>query len=911
MKSTEVRSRFLKYFEAHGHQIVPSSSLIPDNDPSLLFTNAGMNQFKNLFLGLEKQKYTRAVSSQKCVRAGGKHNDLDNVGFTARHHTFFEMLGNFSFSDYFKKEAIHFAWEFLTKELNIPKEKLYITVFRTDDEAEDIWHKQEGVPRDRIFRFDEKDNFWRMGDTGPCGPSSEIFYDHGERAGRETDPFKGIACGEDRFIEIWNLVFMQYFEKAPGQLELLPAPSVDTGSGLERVAALMQGKLNNYNTDLFWPMIERAANIAGKTNLLDLIQDTEKLGIHAKISNQNLEQIAALRVIADHIRSCSFLIADGALPSNEGRGYVLRRILRRAVRFCNKLTGDHAFLPEVSETFIGHMGLIYPELQQRREFILSTIADEQERFLATLHSGNRILEESLSKLAQHQQKQLSGEIAFKLYDTYGFPLDLTTLMAGEKGFSVDQAGFEEKMQQARQKAKASWKGHSIPQDEAHLVSWVQKMKSQLQQQHFTGYESLQESTRILGLSNGKQEVKELRQGDTGWVILEKTPFYAEGGGQIGDHGEIKTQQSVAVVGDCQKKQDLHLHLVKIEVGSLEVGQNVNASVETRNRKQIAANHSATHLMHAALRKILGSHVTQAGSLVDEQKLRFDFTHNKALSAEELRQVETSVNEAIQQSLSVAPQVMSHKEALSSGALALFGEKYGEQVRVLKMGDFSCELCGGTHVRNTSEIRLFKIVSESGVSAGVRRIEAITGSLALAFYEKHFREHQKAKQEIGQVESWNSFLDSSSEITDWIRTKKEEIKSLEKEIKSLKGAQVNLDQIIASSHQFQLENLSGKLAIADLDEENREVLSQLADSLKNKLGTGIVVVAGQSAQGRPLTVCVTKDLTAKIQAGSLLRELAAAMGGKGGGRPDFAQGLGPQPEKWTLAVNKLKELLKLK
>lgn len=890
MKSTEVRNRFIEYFKRHGHTAVASSSLIPENDPTLLFANAGMNQFKNAFLGLEKRDYNRAVSSQKCVRAGGKHNDLDNVGFTARHHTFFEMLGNFSFGDYFKKEAIHFAWEFLTKELGIPKEKLYVTVFRNDDEAADIWHNQEGVPRDRIFRFDEKDNFWKMGDTGPCGPCTEIFYDHGPKAGKESDPYKGIASGEDRFVEIWNLVFMQFFENPPGTLTPLPKPSVDTGSGLERVVAAMQGKYNNYDTDLFSAMIEKACQI-GK---LDYVTDIDLLAKNKKIA----ETTSALRVLADHSRSTAFLIADGALPANEGRGYVLRRIMRRALRYGRKLSVEQSFLPAMIEALVQSMGDIYPELKTRKDHILTTVRDEESRFLTTLDQGTHILQDELKKSSS---KTLSGDIAFKLYDTFGFPLDLTELMAAEQGYQVDTAGFEKNMENSRQKAKASWKGKAMGSDEAHLISLVQKSKAT----EFVGYDHLSTKAQTLLLSNGQKEVDTLNVGETGYVILDKTSFYAEGGGQVGDQGSLKWPQGEAKIHDCIKKNEIFMHQVEIKKGSLKKNTNVDVEVSLSLRRSTMGNHSATHLLHAALRKTLGEHITQAGSLVDSEKLRFDYTHNKPLNSEELQKIEKMVNDEIAASREVACTNMSHKDAIKSGALALFGEKYGDVVRVIKMGDFSTELCGGTHVTNTAQIRLFKIVSEAGVSSGVRRMEAVTGQVAFEYLNKNTLENQQARVGLGINEAWQTYLhETQKTVPKEIEQLKEQIKNLEKELKKTQSSKINVDDLAQAAMSFG----SSKFVWADLNIEDRDVLSDINDKIKNKISSGVVITLGQGQGSHPLIISVTKDLHPKLSAGQILKEVAAVLGGKGGGRPDFAQGAVSDRSKNQEALTKAKNIL---
>ena len=903
MKSSEIRNAFISYFKKHGHTHVASSSLIPENDPTLLFANAGMNQFKNTFLGLEKRDYSRAVTSQKCVRAGGKHNDLENVGFTARHHTFFEMVGNFSFGDYFKKDAIHFAWEFLTQELRIPKEKLYVTVHLSDDEAADIWHNQEGVPRERIFRFD-KDNFWKMGDTGPCGPCTEIFYDHGPKAGRESDPFKGIAAGEDRFVEIWNLVFMQYFENPPGTLTPLPKPSVDTGGGLERMTAAMQGKFNNYDTDLFAPMIERACKIGG----FEYVTDIDVLAKNPEIR----EKTAAIRVLADHCRSTGFLIADGALPSNEGRGYVLRRIMRRAIRYGHKLNDKHSFLPAMVETLIEHMDEVYPELRARKQHILNTVKDEETRFLSTLDQGSHILNDEIAKAKAQGQNSLSGEILFKLYDTYGFPVDLTGLIAAEKGISVDEAAFEKEMEAARTKAKASWKGRGMQADEAHMLKFAQESSGKGATQ-FTGYDSTTGQCSVVALSDGSKTVTSLKAGQSGLLVLNKTPFYAEAGGQVGDHGVMKSSASTIEVHDTTKSSDIHLHHIEVMSGEIKVGDNLNAQVSESARRNTMSNHSATHLMHAALRKVLGPHVTQAGSLVDPTRTRFDFTHNKALTAEEISQIEALVNDEISKAEEVRTESMSPKEAVTKGAIALFGEKYGDQVRVLTMGDFSCELCGGTHVKNTSQIRMFKIVSESGVSAGVRRIEAITGDLAVQYALYGIQQNQQARAAAGLEPAWAHFNTNASAetaVAPWIEAKKVEIKNLEKEIKKLQGGQINVDDLANKAQSFNTKAGTAKLVLADVALDDRQVLAEVTDHLKNKIQKGIVVVVGQGEGSHPVIVSVSKDISAEYSAGNLLKEVAAVMGGKGGGRPDFAQGAAPDRTKIADAFKKVQQLVGL-
>ncbi|MGE3973401.1 MAG: alanine--tRNA ligase [Bdellovibrionales bacterium] len=887
MTGHEIRRAFIGYFKKHGHTAVPSSRLIPENDDTLLFANAGMNQFKNIFLGLEKRDYNRAVSSQKCVRAGGKHNDLENVGHTARHHTFFEMLGNFSFGDYFKKESIHFGWELLTKELGIPKDKLYVTVYTDDDEAADVWHKQEGVAKDRIFRF-EDDNFWMMGDTGPCGPCSEIFYDHGPKAGCGK-PTCNVGCSCDRYVEIWNHVFMQFNQSASGRTPL-PKPSVDTGAGLERLSAVLQGVHNNYDTDLFTPLIETALNknksVITKENKADLI--------------------AACRVLADHSRATAFLIADGALPSNEGRGYVLRRIMRRAIRYGRKLNESDSLLLPVVKEVISTMSSTYSELKDQSSLIEKTVKMEEERFLQTLDQGTAILNDEMKKLVKAGQKQVSGEVLFKLYDTFGFPMDLTRVIATENSLGVDEKGFENLMEKARQTAKASWKGSAISKNEGHLIQLTQQAKKT----EFTGYEETQTKASALLLSNGEKVVDQLKAGESGFLIADKTCFYAESGGQIGDSGEVSQEKSKAQVLDCTKINDIHLHHVRVTEGVLRTGP-VLLKVYDSTRRSTARNHSATHLMHAALRKVLGTHVTQAGSLVTDDRTRFDFTHTGPLTSDQIAKIEELVNHEISLARPVQNEVMGYKEAIAAGAMALFGEKYGDRVRVLKMGDFSTELCGGTHVHNTSDIRLFKIVSESGVSAGVRRIEAITGDMASKYLFLNTQEALQARKSLGANVSWTKQLgleetEAPKTLETQVNELQEQIKKLQKEIKSIKGG--NID--IASIAQTAKEIAGGHFVFATLDLDDREVLSQLTDKVKDKIRSGVVIIVGKGQDSHPIIVTVTKDLQGKFNAGKLLQAVAAEMGGKGGGRPDFAQGAGKDLSKLAQAQKAAEGLLGL-
>jgi len=902
MTSSEIRNSFINYFKKHNHAYVESSSLIPENDPSLMFANAGMNQFKNLFLGLEKRPYSKAVSVQKCVRAGGKHNDLENVGFTARHHTFFEMLGNFSFGDYFKKEAIRLAWDFLTNELKIPKDKLYVTVFETDDEAADIWHTQEGVARERIFRLGEKDNFWRMGDVGPCGPCSEIFYDHGPPFGKISDPFKSIISGEDRFIEIWNLVFMQFYESAPGVQTPLPKPSVDTGAGFERLVAAVQGRHNNYKTDVFLVILNKGAeliNISGGVESLHQEEENSQAG--KNFDKSSLETLSALRVLADHSRAVSFLLADGALPSNEGRGYVLRRLVRRAVRYGRKYS-RHSLLVPMSEALIEQMGAVYPALKIRKNHILTTIHEEETRFLQTLDNGTLILQEEIKKIKNNKDsscKTLSGEMVFKLYDTYGFPPDLTALIAAEEGLQIDESVFEKHMQSAKEIAKSSWKGKGLQVGEKHIIELTQAYSQT--PTVFVGYDTLQASTVILALSDGSEEVRTLSgNGVAGIVVLKHSPFYAVGGGQVGDPGFIKTSTGEAKVLNCTKHNDVQLHHIEIISGELKSSGPAECKVEASSRRQTAANHSATHLMHAALRKVLGEHVTQAGSLVDSTKTRFDFTHNKPLSTEEILKIETLVNDEIAAANCVTSEVMSYQQALSKGAVALFGEKYGDHVRVLTMGSFlnekyfSNELCGGTHVKNTAEIRIFKIISESGVSSGVRRIEAITGNSALQYFIKNTEELLASRQTAGVA--IDKFLAS------WIEDKKNEMKNLQKQIQKIQAGQINIEDLLTAAQSFKSHSGPAQLVFADLNIEDREVLAQISDQLKNKVPRGVIIIIGKGESSHPVIILVSKDLNSQFKAGDLLKDFAQALGGKGGGRPDFAQGAVPDRSRLKEAFN---------
>ncbi|MDH5612714.1 MAG: alanine--tRNA ligase [Gammaproteobacteria bacterium] len=856
--SAELRQQFLEFFKNKGHEVVPSSSLVPGNDPTLLFTNAGMVQFKDVFLGRDKRSYTRATSSQRCVRAGGKHNDLENVGYTARHHTFFEMLGNFSFGDYFKREAIAYAWEFLTEVVGLPEERLWVTVFEEDDEAADIWLKEVGVSAERFSRIGAKDNFWSMGDTGPCGPCTEIFYDHGEEiaGGPPGTPEED----GDRYIEIWNLVFMQYNRTSDGELHNLPAPSVDTGMGLERLAAILQDVHNNYDIDLFQYLIRAAAKA---TNTDDLASKS-------------------LRVIADHIRSCAFLIVDGVTPSNEGRGYVLRRIIRRAARHGHKLGMADPFFHKLVAPLVDQMGEAYPELAAGQANAERVLKLEEERFAETLDQGMRILDEAINKL---DGKTIPGETAFKLYDTYGFPIDLTADIARERGLLVDHAGFEVAMDEQRDRARtASQFGVDYNRDievEAETV--------------FTGYDQVSQSCNIKEIFVNSNPVSSIEAGQKAIIVLDETPFYAESGGQVGDVGVLSTDSASFAVQDTQKQGNSVLHIGELESGRLVVDDVVQAAIHKENRDAIRRNHSATHLLHAALREVLGDHVQQKGSLVNAERLRFDFSHFEPIKRDQLRRIERRVNQQIRQNSSADMQEMSIDDAKKSGAMALFGEKYDAVVRVVSMGDegdgrFSTELCGGTHVSRVGDIGFFKITAESGIASGVRRIEAVTGAGAVAWAEE--RENQ---------------IDS---ITDLLKTSREEVSSKvehmvtrlreqEKLLAQLKG---KLASQAGSDLSSQAEEVNGvKILAVQLEGADSKTLRDTLDQLKNKLGTTAILLASEEGGKVRLIAGVSKDLTSKVKAGDLVNVAAIEVGGKGGGRPDMAQAGGDRPENIPQAL----------
>ncbi|WP_325435692.1 alanine--tRNA ligase [Pseudomonas nitroreducens] len=863
MKSAEIREAFLRFFEEKGHTRVASSSLIPANDPTLLFTNAGMNQFKDCFLGLEKRAYTRATTSQKCVRAGGKHNDLENVGYTARHHTFFEMLGNFSFGDYFKRDAITYAWEFLTSDkwLNLPKDKLWVTVYATDDEAYDIWTKEVGIPAERMVRIGDNkgapyasDNFWAMGDTGPCGPCTEIFFDHG--ADIWGGPPGSPEEDGDRYIEIWNNVFMQFNRTADGVMHALPAPSVDTGMGLERISAVLQHVHSNYEIDLFQSLLKASADAIGCAN----------------------DDAPSLKVVADHIRSCGFLIADGVLPSNEGRGYVLRRIIRRACRHGNKLGAKGTFFHKIVAALVGEMGAAFPELKQQQAHIERVLKTEEEQFAKTLEQGLKILEQDLSEL---KGSVIPGNVVFKLYDTYGFPVDLTNDIARERSLTLDEEGFEREMEAQRERARSA---SAFGMDYNSLV----KVDGDTR---FLGYQGVSGAGQIVALFKDGKAVEHLNEGEEGVVVLDQTPFYAESGGQVGDSGYLQGAGVRFDVRDTTKAGGAHLHHGVVAQGSLSVGAAVKAEVDASVRQATALNHSATHLLHAALRQVLGDHVQQKGSLVDSQRLRFDFSHFEAIKPEQLKQLEDIVNTEIRKNSEVETEETDIESAKNKGAMALFGEKYGDQVRVLSMGgSFSVELCGGTHVSRTGDIGLFKITSEGGVASGVRRIEAVTGAAALAYLNGA---EEQLKEAAGLVKgSRDNLLDKLSGLIERNRQLEKELEQLKAKAASaagddLAGSAVDVGGVKVLSSR--LDGLDGKALLA------------LVDQLKNKLGSGVILLGGVFEEKVVLVAGVTQDLTAKLKAGDLMRQAAAAVGGKGGGRPDMAQGGGVDAGKLDEAL----------
>ena len=866
-KSTaEIRQAFLDFFHSKGHQVVASSSLVPHNDPTLLFTNAGMNQFKDVFLGLDKRNYSRATTSQRCVRAGGKHNDLENVGYTARHHTFFEMLGNFSFGDYFKHDAIQFAWELLTSEkwFALPKERLWVTVYESDDEAYEIWEKEVGIPRERIIRIGDNkgapyasDNFWQMGDTGPCGPCTEIFYDHGDHiwGGPPGSPEED----GDRYIEIWNIVFMQFNRQADGTMEPLPKPSVDTGMGLERIAAVLQHVNSNYDIDLFRTLIQAVAKVTGATDL----------------SNKSL------RVIADHIRSCAFLIADGVMPSNENRGYVLRRIIRRAVRHGNMLGAKETFFYKLVGPLIDVMGSAGEDLKRQQAQVEQVLKTEEEQFARTLERGLALLDEELAKLSGDT---LDGETAFRLYDTYGFPVDLTADVCRERNIKVDEAGFDAAMEEQRRRAREA-SGFGADYNAMIRVDSASEFK---------GYDHLELNGKVTALFVDGKSVDAINAGQEAVVVLDQTPFYAESGGQVGDKGELKGANFSFAVEDTQKYGQAIGHIGKLAAGSLKVGDAVQADVDEARRARIRLNHSATHLMHAALRQVLGTHVSQKGSLVNDKVLRFDFSHNEAMKPEEIRAVEDLVNAQIRRNLPIETNIMDLEAAKAKGAMALFGEKYDERVRVLSMGDFSTELCGGTHASRTGDIGLFRIISESGTAAGVRRIEAVTGEGAIATVHAD----SDRLSEVAHL-----LKGDSNNLADKVRSVLERTRQLEKELQQLKEQAAAQESANLSSKAIDVNGV--KLLASELSGVEPKMLRTMVDDLKNQLGSTIIVLATVAEGKVSLIAGVSKDVTDRVKAGELIGMVAQQVGGKGGGRPDMAQAGGTDAAALPAALASVK------
>ena len=868
MTGTEIRARFLQYFADRGHTVVPSSGILPKNDPTLMFANAGMNQFKDCFLGLEDRGYYRAASSQKCVRAGGKHNDLENVGRTARHHTFFEMLGNFSFGDYFKKEAIAYAWEFLTQELKLDKSRLYVTVYTDDDEAADIWHIQEGIPRERIFRFGEKDNFWSMGDTGPCGPCSEIFYDQGAAVGCGK-PECTVGCDCDRYMEIWNNVFMQFNRSSDGTLTPLPKPSVDTGMGLERVSAVMQGVSSNYDIDILQNIIRHIERLSGKRYGAD---DKDNV---------------SMRVIADHARAVTFLICDGALPSNEGRGYVLRRIMRRAARHAKMLGCAEPMLHNMVDAVRETMGDAYPELQEREEYIKKVVLAEEQRFAETLDRGLAILNDEVAALRSAGKSVIPGDVLFKLYDTYGFPTDLTGDIVESEGFTIDEAGFELCMERQRAQAREHWKGSG----EEGIAQIFKELHNNGVRGQFVGYDEMTVYAPVLAIIRDGASVDSAIGGDSVTVITEKTPFYGDSGGQKGDSGTLSTGNAHLEVGSASRPfVDMVVHHAVVTEGVLKVGDAADLKVARSGREATCRNHTATHLLQSALRQVLGEHVKQAGSLVTEGRLRFDFTHFSAVTDEELRRIESIVNSFIMENDQVVTREMNVAEAIEAGATALFDEKYGDSVRVVKVGEVSMELCGGTHVRAAGDIGLFKIVSEAGIAAGVRRIEALTGFGALDFV-RQMEDEQKSIAALLKAEAGNS------------RDRLEKLLARQKELhREIEMLQAKLNVVASGDLLSQVVDAQGVAVLAvQVQVEDIKALRDLSDTLKDRMGAGVIALGAAIGGKANLLVAVTKELSGSIKAGDIIKQIAPLVGGSGGGKPELAQAGGSQPEKLDEAL----------
>jgi alanyl-tRNA synthetase len=874
LTGNEIRARFLKFFEERGHTVVASSSLVPHNDPTLLFTNAGMNQFKDCFLGQEKRPYVRAATSQKCVRAGGKHNDLENVGRTARHHTFFEMLGNFSFGDYFKREAIAYAWDFLTREMGLDKNRLYVSVYTDDDEAADIWHEQEGIPRERIFRFEE-DNFWSMGDTGPCGPCSEIFWDNGPEVGCGS-PACTVGCDCDRYMEVWNNVFMQFNRSGDGSLTPLPKPAVDTGMGLERITTVMQRVKSNYDTDLLRGIISFIEELSGK-----------RYGAED-------ENDVSMRVMADHSRASAYLIADGVLPSNEGRGYVLRRIMRRAMRHARRLGFPAPVLYKTSTFVLESMATAYPEEAARKDFVAKIVRNEEERFMQTLDNGLRILNEEIDHLKKSGKTAIPGAVLFKLYDTYGFPTDLTADIVEADGFTIDEAGFDLCMDEQRKKAREHWKGSG----EETIGSIYRQLVEQGFKSVFSGYDHLAGVSQVNVIIHDGEQVSQATAGEQVEVVTGMTPFYGESGGQVGDRGELVWPEGRMAVTETRKPlPELIVHVGKITDGILQIGQQVDMTVDGEARQATALNHTATHILHAVLVEILGDHVKQAGSLVTPDRLRFDFNHFSPVTPQELRRIEIEVNRHIRENDAVVSEEMEHERAIAAGATALFGEKYGERVRVVNLGEFSMELCGGTHAAAAGDIGLFKIVQETGIAAGVRRIEAVTGDKAVALIQQ---QEETISRVAGVIKSDRGHLENR--LLKMVERQKELERELAALESRLKAGQA--DDILARTKEVN----GVKLLTAEVEPTDAKGLRDMADKLRDKLGSGVIAI-GCSHEGKAnLLVVVTKDLTDRLHAGKLVAALAAEVGGRGGGRPDLAQAGGPEPAKLGTALAKTTDLV---
>ncbi len=876
MTGSEIRGKFLKYFEERGHAVIASSGLVPKEDPTLLFTNSGMVQFKNLFLGTEERGYTRAASSQKCVRAGGKHNDLENVGFTARHHTFFEMLGNFSFGDYFKDEAIAWGWEFLTEVMGLPEEKLIITIYKDDDEAFEIWNKKMGIPAERIVRLGEKDNFWMMGETGPCGPCSEILYDQGEGVGCGR-PECNVECECDRHLELWNLVFTQFDRDASGTLTPLPKPNIDTGMGLERLAAVMQGVQSNYDCDLFQEIIEHIEKATGKK-----YKDNENDDI-------------SIRAIADHSRAVTFLISDGVLPSNEGRGYVLRRILRRAARHGKLLGMDKPFLHDIVPVVIEKMKDAYFELLDKESYVRKVVVNEEQRFMETLDAGLKILNDEVETLKEKGKKVVPGDVVFKLYDTFGFPTDLTADAVRIQDMTVDMEGFEKAMEAQREKARESWKGSG----EEEVSDVYRKLSSKGISNDFVGYEGVTEAiSRITAILKNDEKVDTLSEGENGEIFVEKTPFYGEVGGQVGDAGVIESESSVFDVWDTQKPlDDLFTHIGKLKKGQLKVGDTVALKVDKTARSATEAHHSGTHVLQAALKEVLGDHIKQSGSLVNPERLRFDFTHFSKIEDDEMDKVEKIANEYIRQNFPVTTTVLPKEEAMKTGATAVFDEKYGDDVRLVKMGDFSMELCGGTHVTRTGDIGLLKVIGESAIASGVRRIEAVTGMSAV----KYLSSVEKELRKTASLLRANPM--ELSERVDKLLTHQ---KDMEKEIEALKGKLASRD---SSDLVSKAKEVNGVRMLATMvDAPDVKTLRDFGDKLRDKIKSGVILLGSKVGNKAMLLCMVTKDLTDKYDAGKIVREIAPIVGGTGGGRAEMAQAGGPDPDKLEEALTKLEGII---